>query len=996
MALQKGNFPILLRGLGTGEPPLSAPAGRLALLENCYAVRGEADGSTELRKRIGWSALSMTTQNAGAQGSIDTIASAKRVGVRGSGLILETNDGFYARADADGRWYMRGGSKVDRATADRMTYESKLLNLKPVDVKHVDCLYYSGKLFVVWQDNASGTNAIRFSSYDFATGAAIVEDVMVKSGATLPRVSLIKNSAGTTINVAILYKVTADNHVKMTRLDPGDHLLNGSEQDLLNIGTEGRFEIAYKPADGRVLLITFGGSSVSARYLDTTGVVSGTATTIRPTNSGAKCVGFLEHDLSDGFWYLGYSGDGLDQTVTGLYVLRFAVSDLSGATDVDTVETAGMTCNGITGYVDVAGGVRWVYYDRIDESLTTPTSKRIMRYPSATDPQTSGRILARSVALASKMWRVGTNHYMLAAFGGSPQETYVVLESRPAVGHAGRFVGTIMPGNAGGHTLDVARLATVVSPDASTFAIAVRKKTRLVSDGGVTYTTKGAALITASTARALSPILEVPGGSLLTGGLPRMYDGNSMTELGFIVGPEAPTATQAAGSITVGTRRYKIVYEWTDADGRRHQSPASPALVNVITSTSKNVTLTIETLRLTAKTNIGIAVYRTEDTGTVYYKVSPTSIIANDPTVNTVTFLDNVTDANLILNETLYTTGGILENVCPPTSRLACNWGDHIVLAGCETPDELWISKPIASTDAPGFAPELSLRITDEHGGITAVAPLDTDLIVFKRTAVYVLAGPGPNAIAQGMPDPQRIAEHYGTIEPESVVATPAGVFFKASKGFCRVSRGRAVEYIGADVSGYDSEDVTGAVVLRDLPHVVFTTASGTALVYDWIHNLWGTYTNHAAVSACVSSGLLTWVTSSGVVRRHVAAQYADASAAIVSKIRTAWLTPFGLGGRGRFYAMQIFGELVGAHTLSVTFKHDFEASSATAKTLAVSAAPYWFEARPARQKGAALEVTIEDVFPVSASAGFRITGLALSVGAKSGQTRRPAAAILT
>src|SRR5256885_15532762 len=148
-----------------------------------------------------------------------------------------------------------------------------------------------------------------------------------------------------------------------------------------------------------------------------------------------------------------------------------------------------------------------------------------------------------------------------------------------------------------------------------------------------------------------------------------MYDGISPVEHGFHLFPEPVTvATSTTGGlIPAGTFQYVVVYSWTDNQGQIHRSAPSIPVSQVTTGATSSNTLTIPTLRLTAKQGtrapVVLEVYRTQsNTGTFYLVSSITAPTLNDPTVDTVSFVDTLADTAIQGNALLYTTGGVVEN----------------------------------------------------------------------------------------------------------------------------------------------------------------------------------------------------------------------------------------------------------------------------------------------------------------------------------------------
>jgi hypothetical protein len=97
---------------------------------------------------------------------------------------------------------------------------------------------------------------------------------------------------------------------------------------------------------------------------------------------------------------------------------------------------------------------------------------------------------------------------------------------------------------------------------------------------------------------------------------------------------------------------------------------------------TQTVTVSIPTLRITDKTGVVIELYRTEDAGSTYYLVTdPDSPLMNDTSVDAVTFVDTLSDADLIDNELIYTTGGVLENIVAPACSQITAFGSRLAIS---------------------------------------------------------------------------------------------------------------------------------------------------------------------------------------------------------------------------------------------------------------------------------------------------------------------------
>jgi hypothetical protein len=142
----------------------------------------------------------------------------------------------------------------------------------------------------------------------------------------------------------------------------------------------------------------------------------------------------------------------------------------------------------------------------------------------------------------------------------------------------------------------------------------------------------------------------------------------------MIISTNSLATASNVGEMSDGSYSYVAVYKWTDNTGRDHRSTPTPVALEVDLTASTDVQavkLQVPTLRVTNKENVVIEIYRTEDDGVEFYKVTTdASPLENDTTVDSVTFVDTVSDEDLISRELLYTTGGVLENISAPASSL--------------------------------------------------------------------------------------------------------------------------------------------------------------------------------------------------------------------------------------------------------------------------------------------------------------------------------------
>lgn len=428
---------------------------------------------------------------------------------------------------------------------------------------------------------------------------------------------------------------------------------------------------------------------------------------------------------------------------------------------------------------------------------------------------------------------------------------------------------------------------------------------------------------------------------------------------------------------------------------------------------ASSMQVVVPTLRLTSKTDVVVELYRTEASGTIFYKVSSiNSPTFNDPTVDSVTIVDTLKDADLISRETLYTTGGVLENVAPPASRIvaAHTASDRIFVVG-DRPNVVQYSK----ISGPGYPVEFNdtlERQVDPIGGrITALSSMDEKIIIFKEDAIMYMSGSGPNNLGQqdSFTEPERISVDVGCIEPKSVILVPDGLMFKSRKGIYLLSRSMQVQYVGAPVQAYNALKITSAKIIGELNQVRFTTADGPCLVYNYFVQQWGTYQNHSALSAEVIGSDYYYLRSSSELLKENRQSFSDAGSPIRLKVQTGWISFAQLQGFMRVYKMLILGQFKSAHKLRIRVAYDFNEAWVQEQTINtadfIDASPYGtgtygsealyggdgnvYQIRVdfARQKCQSIKIMIEDVQEAPGE-GLSLSAITLQIGGKQGTNK--------
>ena len=459
----------------------------------------------------------------------------------------------------------------------------------------------------------------------------------------------------------------------------------------------------------------------------------------------------------------------------------------------------------------------------------------------------------------------------------------------------------------------------------------------------------------------------------ISGGVLKLYDGQTATEHGFLeIPPTAgtklsaagqydaqggwlPAAPTVAGTSDVGTYAFdtmtagiyqhgtyyvSYLYVWRDRNGQVHRSPpAIPWKIDASIGVYPNNIRFKHCLRLptiTEKELIDIEVYRTAANGSVLYKITGNSIFSFSRIIITKAAmnggfitLDDIADIeNLAENLPLYTGSGELESNNAQSSKYITTFKNRIFLMDSDG-TKVWYSKLNALGTPVEFNDNLYIDL-DGRGGLgTSLAAMDSLLVIFKEKNIFALSGDGPNNLGQQSDyrQPELISSDVGCTEPNSIVLMPDGVMFKSFKGIYILSRKLEVAYIGAPVERYNSNKITSATLCEDTNEVRFTLDTGRVLVYDYFHKFWTSFTNIQAIDSVNHDGKYHYLRTDGKVCQETPGIFNDFGTFIRGYLKTAWLQFAGIQGYQRVYGFQLLGNYFSPHKLLVKFAYNYNPS---------------------------------------------------------------------
>lgn len=432
-----------------------------------------------------------------------------------------------------------------------------------------------------------------------------------------------------------------------------------------------------------------------------------------------------------------------------------------------------------------------------------------------------------------------------------------------------------------------------------------------------------------------------------------------------------------------------------------------------------SATIHIPTLRLTYKTSnpVKAVIYRWSTAQQEYYQVTTIEApLLNDTTVDAFTFTDTLADSEILGNSLIYVTGGVVEDVGAPASNIMTLWQTRLFLVDSEDQNLIWYSKqvientPVEMSDLFTIYIAPTIGASGSTGPITAMAAMDSYLIIFKKDAIYYVTGTGPdNTGANNLfSDPVFITSVVGCTNQQSIIFTPQGLMFQSDKGIWLLDRSLGTNYVGASVETLAlSANVLSSVLVPGTNQVRFTLDSNITLVYDYYYAQWSTFNNLFGISSCIQNSLHTFLDSFGRVFQETPGLYLDGTEPVLISFTTGWLNLVGITGYQRIYELGLLGTYFTPHLLEVQIAYDFgnpiQQSTITptnttgvygSDSLYGQTTPYGgpgnleqWRIHAQRQKCQVFQVTVNEVFNPTfgnmAGQGLNISGIRCDIGVK-------------
>lgn len=927
MALQEQHVAFKFAGgVETKMDPKAVPAVRLLDLQNGVFTR-----AISIKKRNGYELLSRAIED-----SASPISGAKRLAKRDDELLLFTDNRCYSKqSDAD-QW-TDAGALVAPLGQERPAVTTGTAQTMP------DHATAGGITVYAWEDSLDG---VYWTVVDEATGRIYRAPTQADSLGQRPRCVAVGNI------IHIYYAVPTLSRVMVMTVNPATPSASVTASTLIEDLSSSNpvFDACPTTRTGTPALIAWhehATTDVRIGYVDASGVLGSPTTghpsvarlspTVVSTTPIAVAYRYVDGANGDHLFlsYVTSTAQGIVRTLNGGSLAAGIATTVS---DSDIGLTTAVSVQRIA--LAVSSTHAWVAFE---EAAVAASNRYCMVNSVAFLGAASSAVRIRSVGLASRAFQAGNATDVFAVFVHDTTYFNVYLTLRLSdFAPAGRH----LVGSAAGAPTRTHLSSVVVTDDVAT--VVLPYKTRLASLNNDKFGETALSKVTMSFDDADTHQTAQTGrGLTLAAACPQHYDGRLWTEQGFHVGPELVTAvTASGGSMTVSsTYLYVVWYEWTDAQGEIHRGPTSIGTEVVTGGADTQVTLTLPMLRVTRKTNVRICVGRSLPgaTANIYRVTSLDSTtdgaaangyVANATGSDTVSFVDRMSDADLIEQEEIYTVGGILSNDPVSLGSHVAAGKNRLFFTDAQAGSVVRFSKRVATGFGVEFAPELMYDIDPDGGDITSLATMDDVVFAFKASSIYAFNGDGPyengsntsGGLVAGFSSSQLITSDVGCTDPSSIVLTPKGLMFKSSKGIYMLSRSREVTKVGSPVETYDSQNVRRAVVLPDRTAVLFLTDSGSSLYYDYEVLQWSRFTNHEGYDGIVVDNEFYYLRTNDIVFKETPGVHSDGGARITLTFETAWLHLLEhLQGFQRFWKLLLLGTRTSPHQLAVSHRMSYE-----------------------------------------------------------------------
>lgn len=535
------------------------------------------------------------------------------------------------------------------------------------------------------------------------------------------------------------------------------------------------------------------------------------------------------------------------------------------------------------------------------------------------------------------------------------------------------------------------------------------------------------------------------GQTVVAGGTLHNYDGTRVFETAWIDRPSITYATNAGAGVAAGTYNIVAVFRFVDSQGNNHYSRTSDVLSIVLGGAVASIDIFGSLPCVTSKvgtnepTSVLVDLYSTTSGGTQYKLLVASAAASALAIAQPGWFQYRFTTAPIGTGAIMFrqpgTTGTALDRYPPPPSSLVCSHKDRLFTTDAYDSGRVYYSSFFVDTEGPWFNPQFVTVAHGAGGPITGLVSMDGRLIIFKKTAIFVMDGEGPpenGGSGSEFTSPQRLSTEYGCVNSKSICVTPDGIMYRSNRGFELLTRSLQVEFVGRQVS-----DSLLNYVQTITPHgfpndvsAVYDTRNGLArfmvawqqysaypgtyngvmvYVYDTINKCWsihrptdgGVYANNSQFSGMVlaptanpgpDTEKMFYLNPARLFVEDNTIGYDYYSAGEIKPvIETGWLRVNGLQGKQRIYDILVLLKNNDKHNLKLSLAYNFSTTYTQTVTFGPSITSSGVEElsiQPSNQTPVAIRLKIEETGAaagVTTYRGFDLLGISLQVSPKVG-----------
>jgi hypothetical protein len=945
------------------------------------------------------------------------LADVRKAYAYGDELLVFTKDALRSWSSTLSKWANRGthlAVKVEETT--------RFAN--PNDQVFADRAQFGGLIVYVWSEVDAGgaTRSCYLAAIDATTKATVIAPTSFGAGCDRPRV------VATDSNILVFW-VDAGG-VKAAAINTASPSFTTSGATSVS-SKDAHYDVLQDPTDDdTAVLVVRNGTATAydlARVTDALGVTTSTKT--------RTCNGVIALACSpSGVLLVARQAGASADEIRGDLVTASTLVD-TGSVDVAIGSAGTSTINHLTAAfqsVTTGGQYRAYVFWSIDEATdigTTPAFELKSNWINTAGATGSEGVFLLRQGIVARAFDHGGSVYLWTAFAGESyapsgtllsiqaqyQNSYFLhrddgeLVTKAAWHRAAGFGYYGAAGLARGHLPGVAlvsgttgyawcgierRLVTTLNKVGRTYAA------RAPRDVVFTFDSDDARRV-AQLGRTL----------YITGGMPMMYDGESIVEVGFQVYPWMTAASAAGGggaAVPAGKYSLQATRRWDNAAGEVERSTTATKVQVTLAGTDR-IDLEVDTLQVTRKQGSrrapALEGWRTRvnpaSTDAPYYLVTgkdpavtagDNSYLENGPAIGALSVPDNLTDAQLLTKEQHPENGRRVPRFAPPGATIILASDTRLFLAGVPgEPTRVWYSLLRNEGELAAFNSLLSFELPAGAGAITALALWQETLVVFTASAVYAVPGEGySNLLGTGLNyGPTRLVSvDVGALSHDTVALTSGGVVFFSRKGWYRLNGGWGLDYIGERVEEYNSDTWVAAQVVES-QHQVRVLSTSRMLVWDYSVGEAGEWFEWSQTGG---RGLAMWRGTPVLVDSAVKTQQSAFTSAIY-KIDVEMQFHFsGPQGFARVKRILALGEYKAQHELRIRVGRDYQGSYDDDRQKLFAGLtvgnPVQLEHRPSQPRASSfrVRVTVENAPGVDA---ITLTSLALEVGLKPGLSKR-------